>query len=323
MRCSRVLCSLAIAQAVTSHPFNNDSPKVIPNDVDILGGDFGLANTRTKVELYNMLAGSLKTSSKGDDSKDGLTTMVDNLIAQNNLTEMYQGFGGDELVRWIESQFAFWMVGTDSKDPNTVICRAFEPESKLSSVFNRIFGPPTRPGEKCDRDFTSGSGPYPANFTVDSTLPTRTIYAPINRPANISLPVVLWGGCIASGSMYANFLKEIASHGYLAIATGQPEDSMGGTTVSDITRNIDWVTKNDAVLKYGNIDRTKIIAAGHSCGGLEALSASYRDPRVAMTMVFNSGTADSATRWKLGQLKKPVAYFAGSQRDDFAFSNVS
>src|ERR1700712_2441238 len=98
MRCSRVLCSLAITKAVISNPLNDDSPKIIPNDVDILGGDFGLANTRGKIQLYNMMAGSLKTTSdKGGDPKDALMTMVDNLIAKNNLTEMYEGFGGDEL----------------------------------------------------------------------------------------------------------------------------------------------------------------------------------------------------------------------------------
>jgi len=30
-----------------------------------------------------------------------------------------------------------------------------------------------------------------------------------------------------------------------------------------MTRNVDWVVNNDIVKKYGNIDRTKIVAAGH------------------------------------------------------------
>jgi len=126
---------------------------------------------------------------------------------------------------------------------------------------------------------------------------------------------------MATGVMYANFLTEIASHGYLVITTGVPDSITGGTKVSDMTRNIDWVVNSNATQKYGTIDKANIIAAGHSCGGLEALSGTYRDPRVKMTMLFNSGIPHEDTREKLTMLNKPIAYFDGAPKVDFVYTN--
>ena len=71
---------------------------------------------------------------------------------------------------------------------------------------------------------TVGTGKYPAlKETVDS-LPNHVIY----RPADLSklgkekLGVLAWGngGCSADGAGGRFHLAEIASHGYLAIASG-------------------------------------------------------------------------------------------------------
>jgi dienelactone hydrolase len=74
--------------------------------------------------------------------------------------------------------------------------------------------------------------------------------------------------------------------------------------------------------KYGNIDTTKIAAAGQSCGGLEAYSASYHDDRIKLTVLFNSGVLDNAKTHLLSELKVPVAYFLGGPKD-IAYANVS
>jgi hypothetical protein len=315
-----------VALTVSARPVsegNSSDFKVQPNDVDVLGGDFGLANSRLKIEIYNNIAGYFRNSGSGPPPKSALTNMINQLINQSGKMSMWEGLGGDLMLDWLYSQFWYLMLGTDSDDPNTLICRSYEPLSKTSWLFNVVTGGgPARPGEICDRDYSGGAGPYKANYTVDPSLPSRTLYAPINPPKNVSMPVIIWGGCLASGVMYANFLTEVASHGYFAIATGLPVNSMGGTTVSDMTRNIDWVMHNAAVKKYGNIDTTKIIAAGHNCGGLEALSGTYRDPRVMMTMVFNSGISDDTTREKLKELSKPVAYFEGDPQIDYAYKYV-
>jgi len=42
-----------------------------------------------------------------------------------------------------------------------------------------------------------------------------------------------------------------------------------------------------------------------------------------MTLVFNSGTANAEATARLKELSKPVAYFEGAPKLDFAFKNVS
>ena len=67
------------------------------------------------------------------------------------------------------------------------------------------------------------SGRYAAVMEMDRTLADHTVY----RPADLSkvqgkLPVVSFGngGCVNIGSAFKTLLGEVASHGYLAIATG-------------------------------------------------------------------------------------------------------
>jgi hypothetical protein len=183
-----------------------------------------------------------------------------------------------------------------------------------------------------------GSGPYKAAFVADASLPNHTIYAPIvPPPANVKLPVIVWGngGCMAAGTMMADFLTEISSYGYLILANGKPgvattgssplaglTNAMGAgqTKVSMLTDSIDWVIKRNGA-KYGNIDTTKIAAAGQSCGGLEAYSTSYHNDRVKLTVLFNSGVIDEKKTYLLKELKAPVGYFLGGPLD-VAYPNV-
>jgi hypothetical protein len=58
-----------------------------------------------------------------------------------------------------------------------------------------------------------------------------------------------------------------------------------------------------------------------SCGGLEAYSASYHDPRVKTTLICNSGVIDEEKKYLLAELKVPVAYFIGGPKD-IAYKNV-
>jgi dipeptidyl aminopeptidase/acylaminoacyl peptidase len=168
-------------------------------------------------------------------------------------------------------------------------------------------------------DNLPGSGPYPAAYFSDNTLPNHTIYAPKSPPKDIKLPVVIWGngGCGSSGVSFQNFLREVASHGFVTIANGA---ATGGTFVTQtkmnlMTESLDWVMKDTAVKKYGNIDSSKIAAAGQSCGGLEAYSATYHDDRVKTAMIMNSGVIDEEKVYLLGELKVPIAYFIGGPKD--------
>jgi len=178
-----------------------------------------------------------------------------------------------------------------------------------------------------------GSGPYNAGYVTDESLPNHTIYAP-KTPPNVKMPVIVWGngGCFSSGVMFADFLTEIASYGYLILANGNaPKASKGGlsslasmlggkqTKISDLTASIDWATKGSGK-KYGDIDVSKLAVAGQSCGGLEAYSTSYHDDRVKRTVLFNSGVIDAEKRYLLKELKAPVAYFLGGPKD-VAYAN--
>lgn len=169
-----------------------------------------------------------------------------------------------------------------------------------------------------------GSGPYPAHMVSDPTLPQHTIYAPKSPPpADVKMPVVVWGngGCMATGNSFAVFLTEIASHGYLVVAngaSGSEKSAASMTKTSDLTASVDWVTKGGAA-KYGNIDTDKIAAAGQSCGGVEAMSASYHDPRIKLTLPFNSGVLGREKLYLMNELKAPLGYFFGGPKD-IAFS---
>lgn len=190
---------------------------------------------------------------------------------------------------------------------------------------------------------TVGSGPYEAHYIEDPTLPNHTIYAPKTPPAGIKLPVVVFGngGCMNVGTAMRSLLLEIASHGYLAIANGPatkgfsfniPEGGLpkfsgsglsgllsgmgaiGQSKVKQMTDSIDWIM-NDGAKKYGNIDKDKIVAAGQSCGGLEAYSTSYHDDRVKLTMIFNVGVFDESRRYLMSELKAPIGWFMGGPND--------
>jgi dienelactone hydrolase len=159
----------------------------------------------------------------------------------------------------------------------------------------------------------SGSGPYPAIIEGDPGVPGHTIY----RPENLSsfnrenpLPILAWGNgaCVNSSRMYANFLAEIASHGFLVVAIGPFSASegtsrgggmgagMGGGTKSvQLLEALDWATaenKRQDSKYYQKLNPSKFAVAGHSCGGLQALEVST-DPRITTTLVMDSGVLNT------------------------------
>jgi dienelactone hydrolase len=154
----------------------------------------------------------------------------------------------------------------------------------------------------------SGLGPYPIIIEGDPGVSGHTIY----RPEDLSsfnqknpLPIFAWGNgaCMNSNSMYAPFLAEIASHGFLVIAIGPysaeglsvrggPGDGMtGGTKSAQLLEALDWATaenkRKDS--KYcQKLDPSKFAVAGHSCGGIQALEVAA-DPRVSTILAMDSG----------------------------------
>ena len=199
---------------------------------------------------------------------------------------------------------------------------------------------------------TKGSGPTPAIMESVATLPTHTLYHPIDLAKSGKLPIVVWGngGCSTLGNSARNFLTEIASHGFLVVATGtigelpkpkpsrtaaDPAPGTAGwtpkTTTPAMIRAIDWAIAENSrpgSPYAGHIDTRHIAVAGHSCGGLLALDASA-DPRVTTTIVMNSGVLNDgtipkgidATKDGLKRLHGPVLYVSGGT-GDVAFPNA-
>jgi len=132
--------------------------------------------------------------------------------------------------------------------------------------------------------------------------------------------VLVWGngGCFGDGLMFAPFLTNVASYGFIAISSGAPGGT-GGTQPAQIAQSVDWISHLAGSGDYSTVDASRIAAAGQSCGGLEAYTL-YNDSRVDVIGIFNSGILGNADDIKL--VKQPVFYFLGGSTD-IAYANVS
>jgi dienelactone hydrolase len=152
---------------------------------------------------------------------------------------------------------------------------------------------------------------------------------------------------------------QIASHGFIAIASG-PKDAplpgfasqvpgqaistpnpaagvaAGRTTDEDLLKAVDWAIAENARKDspyFGHLDPSKVAVMGQSCGGLQA-TAVAGDPRVKTVVIWNSGvfpedggrgggpggTMSGATKASLDRFHAPVAYFLGGP-SDIAYAN--
>lgn len=198
-------------------------------------------------------------------------------------------------------------------------------------------------------------GPFKVTMEVPASLPSHTLYMPraiaTRRPQ--PWPLLVWanGGCANAGNTDAPLLGEIASYGYVVIAIGpiealkplpapavpkSPSDLRKlveesrlrppATNAGQLSQAIDWATQADrAGPLRGAIDLSHIAAAGHSCGGLQAIAASVADPRIRTTIMLNSGIFEQPAvpidKSALDRLHGPIAYFIGGP-DDMAHDNA-
>ena len=187
-----------------------------------------------------------------------------------------------------------------------------------------------------------GTGPYKVLMLEDSTLAAHTLFV----PADLSpfgkknpLPVLVWGNgaCTNSPWEHYKFLNEIASHGFIVIATGhipmtdEPYRGPMSTSAQQI-ESIDWILAKNAEKGspyYGRIDTEHIAAAGMSCGGLQTLD-NATDPRLTTIMICNSGlfinprtavpNMPMPPKERLQEIKVPVIYILGGP-EDIAYEN--
>jgi hypothetical protein len=154
--------------------------------------------------------------------------------------------------------------------------------------------------------------------------------------------------------LFANYLTEIASYGFLAIAPGPirpagwrhpmmpaaqpanaaPHPPAGPATMSSqLIDAINWAIAENSRKDsryYGRLDTSKIAVMGQSCGGLQAIAVSA-DPRVKLTGIWNSDlfatlppnapAMENVPKGALKKLHAPIFYFTGDQANDVAYPN--
>jgi len=163
---------------------------------------------------------------------------------------------------------------------------------------------------------TPGTGHFPAMKEEVASLPAHVVYRPKDLSAlgRVKLGVVAWGngGCSDDGASTRLHLLELASHGYLVIASGRILSGPGApprapspaaqpgqpvqiqpprTKASDLTDAIDWALAENARRGspfFGRIDPALVALSGWSCGGLQALQVA-KDPRVKTMVLQNTG----------------------------------
>jgi hypothetical protein len=139
---------------------------------------------------------------------------------------------------------------------------------------------------------------------------------PSTVPANVKLPVIVWGvgGCSDSGTSTAEFHQELASHGFLVIVNNGPT-SRGTVAADTLVTAANWAEKVAGTGKYANVDKSRIAVAGWSCGGLQAYTVS-NDPRWVTIGIFSSGQLDAAQSAPVAsKIVKPIFYFLGGNGD--------
>jgi len=210
------------------------------------------------------------------------------------------------------------------------------------SLTSMSFTTEDAPGSRIVED--GGTGPYKAIMKEEASLKAHTIFVPQDLSTfnqDKPLPVLVWGNGACSNSPFEHylFLNEIASYGYIVVATGyMPEEGERyhgpmSTTEQQI-ESIDWVIAQNADESspyYNKIDVKNIAVAGMSCGGLQTLY-NCADKRIKTLMVCNSGlfnesNAGSAVggmpmppKSKLKEIHSSIIYILGGETD-IAYGN--
>jgi hypothetical protein len=199
-----------------------------------------------------------------------------------------------------------------------------------------------------------GTGRFPAMKEEVASLPKHVVYRPANLAAlgGQKLGVVAWGNgaCSNDGASSRFHLLELASHGYLVIASGQILSGPGAppaeprasaqpgqppaarTLASDLTDAIDWALAENqraGSSYFGRIDPAQVALSGWSCGALQALRVAS-DPRVKTVVMHNTGVLNEGpstaipgmdlTKDALANFHTPVIYILGGP-PDIAYSN--
>lgn len=189
-----------------------------------------------------------------------------------------------------------------------------------------------------------GTGQFKAIMKEEPSLYAHTIFVPQDLTPfgqDNPLPVLVWGNGACNNSPFEHykFLNEIASHGYIVVATGffpvegSPYRGPMSTTQQQI-ESIDWIEQQNAdpnSAYYHKLDTKNICVAGMSCGGLQTLY-NCADKRIKTLMICNSGLFNQMNahqavggmpmppKSKLEEIHSPIIYILGG-KPDIAYEN--
>jgi dienelactone hydrolase len=201
---------------------------------------------------------------------------------------------------------------------------------------------------------SQGTGPFPALMEQDPGLSTHTVYRPqdMSKLNGQKLPVLAWGNgaCVNAGDSFKNFLTEIASHGFLAIAIGpistatpkpptrSPAAERSGpngpaSMSSQLLDAVDWaIAENNRKNSpyFGKVDTAHIAVMGQSCGGIQTFAVAV-DPRIKLMGIWNSGilipdpnrngpAMEDVRKEQLAKVHSPIFFFTGD-KSDVAYPN--
>ena len=189
-----------------------------------------------------------------------------------------------------------------------------------------------------------GMGAYKAIMKEEPTLPVHTVFVPQDLSKfdeTNPLPILVWGNGACSNSPFEHylFLNEIASHGFIVLATGyipMTDDWYKGpmSTTEQQIESMDWAEKQNADPQspyYKKLDLKNIAVAGMSCGGLQTLF-NCADPRIKTLMICNSGLFNQQnagqavggmpmpSKDKLNEIHTSIIYILGGETD-IAYGN--
>ena len=190
-----------------------------------------------------------------------------------------------------------------------------------------------------------GNGPYKAIMRADPSLgQEHTLFVPQDLSvfnAQKPLPVLVWGNgaCANSPFEHMNFLNEIASNGFIVLATGEipmTDEWYKGpmSRTEQQIESLNWIMAQNADPQspyYQKIDTKHICVAGMSCGGLQTL-ANCADERITALMICNSGLFNQQNagqavggmpmppKEKLKEIHTPIIYILGGPTD-IAYEN--
>lgn len=188
-----------------------------------------------------------------------------------------------------------------------------------------------------------GENDYRGFLIDDLSMPGYTIYRPDNIDEFVAKngklkPFIFGNGaCSHNSADYIPLFSRLVKEGYIVMAVGSAdESSIHNKPVNDLSEigredrlvdAIDWLTRqneNETGKLYNMVDTEAFAVGGHSCGGAQALAASYH-PKVKTTLVLNAGMGDmsmaGADSETLKTLHSPVLYLIGGA-DDIAYGNA-